>query len=86
MEMIDHIFVRPCKNCGSLKAVVSLAYHGLVVRGVKIMEGAKGIFLGMPARKRGEDWEDICFFLDAQAREEVTKTVLKEYEKVISAA
>lgn len=82
MEPISNIFVRPCKNLGNLKAIVSLNYYGLVIRGLKLSDGKNGMFLGMPARKRGEEWEDICFFLDPEMREKVTKRVLDEYEKV----
>jgi len=85
MEAVSNIFVRPCVNCGNMKAVVSMSWHGLVVRGLKLVDGAKGLFLSMPARKRGEDWEDICFFVDPSAREEVTTKVLEEYSKVTSA-
>lgn len=82
MEAISNIFVRPCMNCGNLKAVVSLAYYGLMIRGIKLMEGSKGTFLSMPARKRGEDWEDICFFLDQAVRDTVLNLVVQEYEKI----
>jgi DNA-binding cell septation regulator SpoVG len=86
MESVNNIFVRPCVNCGSIKAVVSMTWYGLVVRGFRIVEGAKGLFLGMPSRKRGEEWEDVCFFVDPSAREEVTNKVLEEYAKVLAAA
>lgn len=84
---IGSIFVRPCKNCGNLKAVVSITFHGLVVRGLKLTETAKNgemiLRLDMPSRKRGDDWEDVVFFLDPVARETVCAAVVAEYQKVI---
>ncbi len=62
-----------------MKAVVSITWHGLVVRGCKLIEGAKGSCLCMPARKKGEEWEDVCYFVGAENRSTVTEAVLAEY-------
>ena len=84
VEGLKGILVRPCHNCGNMKAVFSFQWHGLVVRGAKVMEGAKGRFISMPSRKKGEEWEDVCFFLSPELREQITQEVLSEYDAAIA--
>ena len=48
-------------------ATVTLT-NGMSIRGIKLIQGSKGLFVGMPSRKTkkdGEDaWEDSVYFED----------------------
>ncbi len=80
VEGLSSIFVRPCSNCGSMKAIVSFLWNGLVVRGMKLIEKDGSMFMGMPSRKKGEEWEDVCFFIDTELKKQITEKVIAEYE------
>jgi len=55
---------------------------GLVVKGFKIMEHAQnGLWIAMPSKKNGEKYDDQVFPLNADARQELTDIILKEYAK-----
>ncbi len=68
---------------GSTKAVcdVSIADEFLV-KGFRIIEGKKGLFVGFPAEP-GKDgkWYNSAFPLTAQAREALNKTVLAAFNE-----
>ena len=40
------------------------------------------MWLGMPARKKGEVWEDVFYISDVETRHAVLTNVIAEYEKV----
>ena len=53
-----------------------------LIKGVRIVEGNKGIFVSMP-QERGKDgkWYDQVQLLDDGFKRQMTETVLEEYEK-----
>lgn len=53
-----------------------------VVHGIKIIEGERGIFVGMPRRKRpGMASQDICHPLDVGTRRQIEERVTVEYQR-----
>lgn len=53
------------------------------VSGITIVEGKKGLFLGMPSRKNKEgEYIDICFPANKELRKELTDAILDEYDKL----
>ena len=56
-----------------------------VVKGLKIFDGANGFFVSMP-NKKGQDGEykDIAFPITKEAREQITASVLQEYERKLN--
>jgi len=50
-----------------------------VIRGLKIVEGRKGHFVSMPARKERDEYYDICFPLTNEMRAAIQEKVIKEY-------
>ena len=55
-----------------------------VVRGLKVLEGSKGLFVVMPSRKiKGDDYRDIAHPITAEFKEYIQKEVLKAYELYI---
>ena len=55
-----------------------------VVRGLKVLEGAKGLFVVMPSRKvKGDDYRDIAHPITAEFKDYIQQEVLKAYELFI---
>ncbi len=73
------------KDDNKLKAVASLTIDEcFAVHDIKVIEGNQGLFVAMPSRKTPEgNFKDIVHPLDTGTREEITKLVLAEYEKVL---
>lgn len=71
---------------GSCKATASANIHGdLAVRGIKIMEGSKGLFVSMPSYKSGNgEYRDICFPCTKEAKAEFDKTVIDAYQQTLT--
>jgi len=52
------------------------------VDGLKIINGERGIFIGMPSRKQKDgNYRDIAFPTDKETRKLITDTVLAAYQK-----
>jgi len=74
---------------GNTKAFASVAVDDLIaIRGVRVVEGEKGLFVTMPQSqdKKTEEYHDIAFPLNGDLRKEITKAVLDEYENAASLA
>ena len=74
------------KDDNKLKAVASLTIDDcFAVHDIKVIEGNQGLFVAMPSRKTPEgNFKDIVHPLDTGTREEITKLVLDEYNKVLA--
>ena len=61
----------------------------LVLTGLKIVKGKKGMFVSMPQRKlskpdkNGNEYADIFFAVTNNFREELNNAVLDEYDKKV---
>jgi stage V sporulation protein G len=66
-----------------LRAFVSVTFDdAFAVRGMKIIEGAKGTFLAMPSRKTGDDlYVDVAFPINRETRAWLESHVLRAYEQ-----
>jgi stage V sporulation protein G len=69
-----------------LRAYVTITLDAcFVVRDLKVIHGAAGLFVAMPAKKRKDGtYKDIAHPLNAETRERFEKVVLAEYERVLS--
>ncbi|MCL2516933.1 MAG: SpoVG family protein [Oscillospiraceae bacterium] len=67
---------------GSTKAFASVGIDDMAaIRGIRVVEGEKGLFVTMPQSKDSEgEYHDIAFPLNGDLRKEISKAVLKEYE------
>jgi len=67
---------------GSTKAFASVGLDELAaIRGIRVVEGEKGLFVTMPQSKDSEgEYHDIAFPLSGDLRKEISKAVLDEYE------
>ena len=55
--------------------------------GLKIFDGANGFFVSMPNKKAQDgEYKDIAFPITKEAREQITSTVLQEYERKLNEA
>lgn len=71
---------------GNVKAYASVVIDdAIVLTGIRVMDGNKGLFVSMPSRQYQQDGEtkyaDIFFPITKEAREELQKAVLDEYNK-----
>ncbi|WP_224365474.1 septation regulator SpoVG [Hyalangium versicolor] len=66
-----------------LKAYVTITLdHCFVIRDLKVIHGASGLFIAMPAKKRKDGtYKDIAHPLNADTRSEMERIILHEYEK-----
>ena len=68
---------------GKMLAKASIVLNGqLQVRGLRIMEGENGLFVGYPNDPfyKGEDFRSICFPMPRQLREHIENCVLEKYQ------
>ena len=67
---------------GKMLAKASIVLNDqLQVRGLRIMEGENGLFVGYPNDPfyKGEDFRSICFPMTRQLREHIENCVLEKY-------
>ena len=69
-----------------LKAFANVTFdNALVVRGLKIISGNRGLFISMPSKKRRDGtYQDIAHPINTQTRRKVEKAVLEAYERQCS--
>lgn len=51
------------------------------IRGIQIMEVKGDNFITFPAKKQKEEYIDICFPLNQDTRDNISKVVLEEYSR-----
>lgn len=83
MEVTD-VRLRRVATDGKMKAVASVTLDGeFVVHDVKVVEGAKGLFVAMPSRKTPDgEFRDVAHPITPAARERIQKAVLARFEEV----
>src|SRR3712207_1134069 len=66
-----------------LKAYVTITLDNcFVIRDLKVIHGASGLFIAMPAKKRKDGtYKDIAHPLNADTRTEMERVILHEYER-----
>lgn len=71
---------------GNCRAHASVNINGcFAVRGVKVMESSKGLFVSMPSYRAGNgEYKDICFPVTKEARQEFDSAVLNAYQQALS--
>ena len=71
---------------GPCRATASLNINGcFAVRGVKVMESSRGLFVSMPSYKAGNgEYKDICFPCTKEARMEFDNALISAYRQALS--
>lgn len=68
-----------------MKHILVNVYGDFAVRGIKIMEGSKGLFISMPSYRAGNgEYKDICFPCTKEAKAEFDKAVLGAYQQALT--
>ena len=81
------IRVYPLDNTnGNTRAFASVTFDDLIaIRGIKIIEGKKGMFVSMPQAKDNKTgkYHDVAFPLSGNLRKEISSLILGEYKRVV---
>lgn len=65
-----------------IKAFVDIAVGDFVVKGLRLVQGKKGLFLAMPQEKAKDGrWYNLFYPLTKQARQNLTEVVLTAYQE-----
>jgi stage V sporulation protein G len=73
---------------GNTKAFASVAIEDmLAIRGIRVVDGEKGLFVTMPQSKdKDNNFHDIAFPLTGDLRKDLTTAVLEEFERTANLA
>jgi len=64
------------------KAFVDIAIGDFIIKGLKVLEGKKGLFLGMPQEKAKDGkWYNAFYPVTKEARYNLTSAVLAAYQQ-----
>ena len=71
---------------GATKAFANITFDDVfVVRNLKVIEGKNGIFVSMPSRRLQDgEFQDVCFPITAEFRENIQETIIDGYKKEIA--
>jgi stage V sporulation protein G len=71
------------RDDNKLKAFASITLDNcFVIRGLKIIEGAKGVFVAMPSRKRPDGtYQDVAHPINNTTRDWMEEQIIKAYTK-----
>jgi stage V sporulation protein G len=82
MDQVQVVRLHRLEGETNLKAFCDIAIGDFVVKGLRVVQGKKGLFLSMP-QEQGKDgkWYDTVFPSTAEARKSVTELVLDAYKE-----
>ena len=82
MQITD-VRVRKVAKEGKMRAVVSITIDNeFVIHDIKVIEGAKGLFIAMPSRKSSDgEYRDIAHPINSGTREMIQSLILEKYEQ-----
>ncbi len=65
-----------------LKAFADVSVGGIVVKGLRIVDGSNGLFVGMP-RHQGKDgkWYDTVYLANKEMQKQLSDSVLAAYQE-----
>jgi stage V sporulation protein G len=71
------------RDDNKLKAFASITLdNSFVIRGLKIIEGAKGLFVAMPSRKRPDGtYQDVAHPINNETRDWMEEQIIVKYEE-----
>ena len=81
---ITDIRVRKVEREGKLKAVASITIDDVfVVHDIKIIDGAKGLFIAMPSKQTADgSFRDVAHPIDTAEREKMQSMILQKFEEL----
>ncbi len=65
-----------------LKAFVDLSLDGVIIKGLRIVSGSSGLFVGMP-RHQGKDgkWYNTVYATNKEVQKKISDMVLAAYQE-----
>lgn len=87
---VTNVLVFPFKegaNLGHMKGLATIVLNDqLQIRGLRIMEGENGLYVGYPNDPfyNGEDFRSVCLPITRQLREHIENCVLEKYQASIA--
>jgi Uncharacterized protein, involved in the regulation of septum location len=79
---VTEVKISKLENGGKAKAFASVTFDGaFVITGLRVMEGANGLFVAMPSQKREDKYVDTAFPVTKEFRTELQDAVLAEFNK-----
>ncbi len=84
---ITEVKVYPVSDNEKLKGYATIIFDScFVVRDLKIISGATGLFVAMPSKKKKEGtYRDIAHPLNNETRRMIEECIIREYEREIAA-
>ena len=76
-------------SMGHIKALATVVLNDqLHLRGLKVMDGKNGLFVGYPVDPfyKGEEYRSIFFPITAELRQHIEKSVLEKYDEATKEA
>jgi len=88
-ERVEVLELKPSRN-GKALAMVKIRTCGLEIHGVKVIQGSRGLFVGLPSYpekdpETGQTQWSPCVVLSTDLRSYVSDTVLNEWKEFVSA-
>ncbi len=73
-------------NDTKLKGYADITLEGVfVVHGMKLLQGKDGLFVAMPSKRtHGGEFKDIAHPITTELRSEITNSIIREYENIMS--
>ncbi len=83
MAEITEVRIYKSKGNGSIKAYASVSFDNeFVVKGLKVVEGEKGLWVSMPSRRMKDgSFQDVFHPVSKEARDKIVDAVLKAYHE-----
>lgn len=78
--------VRNQEEPSNLRAFADVTLGGcFAVKGIRVMDSAKGLFMSMPSKKDREgEYRETCFPTTARMRSDLKNAVMGEYQRVMA--
>jgi len=66
-----------------VKAFASITLDNeLVIHGIKILDGKKGVFVAMPSKRAGDKFKDIVHPLNIDFRRQIQEKILEKFNSI----
>ncbi len=73
------------RNEEKLRAFANVTFDAaFVIRGLKVINGSKGLFVSMPSRRRPDGtYQDVAHPVNTEMRRQLERMVLEAYEREV---
>jgi stage V sporulation protein G len=84
-NIITEVRVFPKNNLGKTLGFANITIiDRFVIKNLRIVQGERGIFIGMPSnRRKNGDFVDVFFPITLEARELITSAIVNKYEEAV---